>query len=124
MRKFSYAGTHIIADFWSPKEIQTTKELKRILLGAAKAAKSTVLGISFHEFKPRGVTGLLLLSESHIALHSWPEVSYLAVDIFTCGKKSRPKLALQFLEKELKPKNVVMQEIKRGDIQQAQGIIA
>lgn len=119
MRTFSYAGTHIIADFWFPKEIQTKKELRHILLQSAKAAKSTVLGISMHAFSPRGITGFLLLSESHIALHSWPEVSYLAVDIFTCGTTSYPKLALQFLRERLKPKKVVMQEIRRGEIKKA-----
>ncbi|MBI1984778.1 MAG: adenosylmethionine decarboxylase [Candidatus Wildermuthbacteria bacterium] len=116
MRKKFYAGTHIIADFWFARQVKSEKELKGVLLKAAQKARSTPLKVSTHAFHPQGITGVVLLAESHIALHSWPELEYIAADIFTCGTNMKPKLALEFLKKNLKPKKVIMEEIKRGVI--------
>ena len=112
-----YAGVHIIADFWFPKNIKNKAELKRLLMGAAKEANSTPLEISLREFSPQGLTGVLLVAESHIAIHTWPEIGYMALDIFTCGKNVKPRKALEFLKKELKPKRVFVRELKRGEMQ-------
>lgn len=112
--KTKYAGIHLLAEFWYGKNIKNSKELKRILITAAKKAKSTPLKICTHKFSPQGMTGVVLLAESHIAFHSWPELSYLAIDIFTCGSKTMPRRALEYLKKELKPKKVEIKGIKRG----------
>lgn len=109
-----FAGVHIVADFWFPKNVKNTTELKRLLLKAAKASNSTPLEISLHTFSPQGLTGVVLVAESHIAIHTWPEIRYMALDIFTCGKNVKPKKALAFLQKELNPKKVFIQELKRG----------
>ena len=109
-----YAGMHLLAEFWHGKNIESPKELKRILITAAKKAKNIPLKVSIHKFSPRGITGVILLAESHIAFHSWPEINYLAIDIFTCGSKAMPHKALEYLEKEFKPKKVEIREIKRG----------
>lgn len=85
--KQKYAGIHLIAEFWYGKIIEKPKELERILITAAKKAKNIPLKVSIHKFAPQGITGVVLLAESHIALHSWPELNYLAIDIFTCGEK-------------------------------------
>lgn len=111
--KARFAGIHIVADFWFVRE-PSKRELKRLLLGAAKAAKSTPLEFSLHEFSPQGLTGVLLVGESHLAIHTWPEIGYMALDIFTCGKNVRPRSALAFLKKNLKPKRVVVTELMRG----------
>jgi len=112
--KIKYAGIHIIAEFWGGKIIEDSKEIEKILTGAVKAAKNTPLEITIHKFLPRGMTGVVLLAESHIAIHGWPEINYLAIDIFTCGEKAMPKKALEYLKKKFQPKKVKIKEIKRG----------
>ena len=109
-----YAGIHLIAEFWHGKDVEHLKDLKRILVTAAKKARNNPLKISIHKFSPQGITGVILLAESHIALHSWPEINYLAIDIFTCGRKAMPHKALEYLRKEFNPKKVEIKEIKRG----------
>ena len=104
----------MLAEFWYGKNIKNSKELKRILIAAAKKAKSTPLKICTYKFSPQGMTGVVLLAESHIAFHSWPELDYLAIDIFTCGSKAMPRRALEYLKKELKPGKTEIKEIKRG----------
>jgi len=110
-----YAGIHLIAEFWGGKIIEDSKEIEKILIGATKSAKNTPLEIAIHKFNPQGITGVILLAESHIALHSWPEINYLAIDIFTCGKKGLPHNALKYLKKKFKPKKVQIYKIKRGN---------
>jgi len=112
--KFTYAGTHVVADFWNGKIVEDKKELEQLLRGAAKAARSTPLQVSIYNFKPQGITGVILLAESHIAVHTWPEINYVAIDIFTCGKEAHPKEALKFLQDYLQPERVDMKEMKRG----------
>ena len=112
--KFAYAGTHVVADFWNGKVIEDKKELEQLLRGAAKAANCKPLEISIYKFAPQGITGVILLAESHIAVHTWPEIGYTAIDIFTCGKEARPKEALRFFEEYLQPRKVDVREMKRG----------
>ena len=115
--KTKYAGIHLIAEFWGCRKIiEDPKEIKRILIEAAKAAGNIPLEVTFHKFSPQGMTGVVLLAESHIALHSWPEMNYLAIDIFTCGEKAMPKTALLVLKKYFQPKKVKIIKIKRGVI--------
>ena len=113
-KKISYAGIHIVADFWFGSNIEDPRQIKNLLLGAAKESLSTPLKVSIHKFSPQGITAIVLLAESHIAIHSWPEIHYLAVDIFTCGKNAKPNLALEHLRKAFQPKKVVVRQIKRG----------
>jgi S-adenosylmethionine decarboxylase len=115
-RKQKYAGIHLIVEFWNGKIIEDPKKIKQILIEAAKRAKNTPLEVTIHKFSPRGITGVVLLEESHIALHSWPEINYIAIDIFTCGEKSMPHKALAYFKKVFKPKRVKIQKIKRGKI--------
>jgi S-adenosylmethionine decarboxylase len=112
--KFAYAGTHVVADFWDGKVIESKKELEQLLQGAAKAANSKPLQVSIYKFAPQGITGVILLAESHIAVHTWPEIGYIAVDIFTCGKTAKPKDALLYFKNYLKPERVKVTEMKRG----------
>jgi S-adenosylmethionine decarboxylase len=112
--KQKYAGIHLIAEFWYGKNIENSKELERILIKATKKAKNIPLKIAIHKFSPQGITGVVLLAESHLALHSWPEINYLAIDIFTCGKKAMPHRALKYLKKMFQPKKIKIKEIKRG----------
>lgn len=112
----NYLGIHIIAEFWYAKIIDDEKRIKKILVEAVKRSKSIPLEIAIHKFHPQGITGVIILAESHIALHAWPEYNYLAVDIFTCGKETTPFKALEYLKKEFKPKEVEVKVVKRGKI--------
>jgi len=111
-----YTGILLAADFWYGKIIEEPKEIKRILITAAKTAKNIPLQVTIYKFTPHGITGVVLLAESHISITSWPEINYVAIDIFTCGEKSMPYKALEYLKKEFQPKKVEIKEIKRGKI--------
>ena len=88
--------------------------LKRLLLAAASEAGATVLGESFHQFNPHGVSGVVIIAESHLFIHTWPEHGYAAVDIFTCGNSVQPGKAAQMLISKLGAKNHSILEIQRG----------
>ncbi len=88
--------------------------LKGMLTAAASEAGATVLGESFHQFSPQGVSGVVIIAESHLFVHTWPECGYAAVDIFTCGNSVKPEKAAQKLIKELGAKSHSILEIQRG----------
>lgn len=111
-----YSGVHLIAEFWYGKNIEDTKEIRQILIEAVKKANNTVLKIVVHKFKPQGITGIVLLAESHLALHTWPEFNYTAIDIYTCGDKANPDKALEYLKEKFQPKKVEIRKLKRGKI--------
>ena len=117
MEHIKYAGTHIIADFWHGRNIANPEELKKILVQAAEESGNTPLEVSIHSFFPRGITGVVLLAESHIAVHTWPEIGYTAIDIFTCGESANAAKALAFLRKELHPQRVAAKALKRGKME-------
>lgn len=109
-----YAGIHLLAEFWGGKIIEDSRKIEKILILAAKKSGNTPLKVTIHKFSPQGITGVVLLAESHIALHLWSEFNYLAIDIFTCGDKAKPYKALEYLRKKFKPKKVKIYKIKRG----------
>ena len=113
-KQTKYSGIHLIADFWYGKVIEDPKRIKKILIKAVKEANNTPLKIAIHKFQPQGITGIVLLAESHIALHLWPEFNYIAIDIYTCGDKGTSEKALEYLKKEFQPKKVEIKKIKRG----------
>jgi S-adenosylmethionine decarboxylase len=112
--KTNYIGIHLIAEFWNGKIINNSKKIEKLLFGAAKAANNTPLKIAIHKFQPQGITGVILLAESHIAIHIWPELNYMAIDIYTCGDKSKPIKALEYFKEQFKPQRIEIKKIKRG----------
>ena len=88
--------------------------LRHILQEAATAAGATVLGDSFHQFEPQGVSGVVIIAESHLFIHTWPEYGYAAVDIFTCGDSTQPQDAAGMLVKQLGSQNHSVIELRRG----------
>jgi S-adenosylmethionine decarboxylase len=108
------AGIHILLDFWGAKNINSVKFVRKALLDAVKASKFTLLKIDLHKFSPQGVSGVAIIAESHVSIHTWPEYEFVALDIFVCGGKN-PKPALNSLKKSFKPKKVIMKEIERGE---------
>ena len=112
--KTEYAGMHLIADFWDGNITESKKELRKILLEAAKRAGSTPLKMVIHKFQPQGLAGIILLAESHISIHTWPEIRYMAVDVFTCGAKTQCQRALEYLKDSFHPQKVQLTKLKRG----------
>jgi len=88
--------------------------LKEVMMKAANEAGATVLGDSFHQFNPHGVSGAVIIAESHLFIHTWPEYGYAAVDIFTCGDSVQPEKAAEILVRELGAKNHSVLELQRG----------
>jgi len=96
--------------------------LKDALITAAGEAGATVLGESFHQFNPRGVSGVVIIAESHLCIHTWPEYGYAAVDIFTCGNSVQPKEAAEMLVRKLGSKNHSIIEMQRGILDNEGGL--
>ena len=88
--------------------------LKDTLLAAAVEAGTTVLGESFHQFSPQGVSGVVVVAASHLFIHTWPEYGYVAADIFTCGDSVQPEKAAELLIRKLGAKNHSIVELRRG----------
>jgi S-adenosylmethionine decarboxylase proenzyme len=88
--------------------------LRDSMVTAAIDCGATVLGESFHHFSPQGVSGVLVIAESHLSIHTWPEYGYAAVDIFTCGTTVEPERAVEVLLEKLGAKNHSLREIPRG----------
>ncbi|MCS7140423.1 MAG: adenosylmethionine decarboxylase [Candidatus Nezhaarchaeota archaeon] len=109
-------GRHIIIELYScpPNLINDEAFIKNVMIEAVKVANGNVCGAFFHKFNPQGLTGVVIISESHISIHTWPEYGYAAVDVFTCGERMDPWKAYNYIVKNLKPSNVNVLEIKRG----------
>jgi S-adenosylmethionine decarboxylase len=109
-------GTHLLIELkeCNPEILKSPKKVKDAMVSAAKEAKATIIDISFREFHPFGVSGLVVIAESHLTIHTWPEYGYAAVDIFTCGDVIKPEIAASYLIKQLECKNPSIVEMKRG----------
>lgn len=108
-------GRHVLADLSGidADKLASCGAIERLLRAAAEAAGAHVLHSHFHGFGPgQGVTGVALLAESHISIHTWPEHGYAAADIFMCGT-AQPELALQVLRDALTPESCHVQTIER-----------
>ncbi|MGE8674754.1 MULTISPECIES: adenosylmethionine decarboxylase [Achromobacter] len=109
-------GRHVLADFRGVPATRLTDAaaLEAQLIAAAQAAGAHVLSAHFHHFgEGAGVTGVVMLSESHISIHSWPEHQFAALDIFMCGT-AQPELALAWLQDALAPESVHVTTVARG----------
>lgn len=115
--RFEGLGRHLVADFYGcPQEkLSNTSVLIKILKDAAKAARVEVIGEYSKKFDfPGGVSAVLIIKESHLSIHTWPEYGYAAIDIYTCGKSIDPWRALEVVRDELRPDTVTIMEFKRG----------
>lgn len=109
-----FAGTHLIVDLWGASNLDDLETIEQALQEATKAAGATLLRIDLHSFAPTGgITGVAVLAESHISIHTWPERAYAAVDIFMCGN-AKPHKALQVIRAAFAPENLVLLEHRRG----------
>ncbi|MFN5118802.1 MAG: adenosylmethionine decarboxylase [Cyanobacteriota bacterium] len=108
-------GKHCILELYDCDSSRLDDEafLRDTITTAAKRAGATLLNLITHRFEPQGVTGLALLAESHISIHTWPESGYAAVDVFTCGDHTMPEKACQILWEELGSKRHKLTSFRR-----------
>jgi S-adenosylmethionine decarboxylase len=105
---------HLIAEFYDSINLENITSIKNQMIIASKIANCKILDSYFHQFgKTNGVTGMVLLKESHISIHTWPEYNYAAIDIFVCGK-TFPEKAIEHLQDFFRPKKVDIKNLKRG----------
>ena len=97
-----------------PAVLDCPDRVRQALRDAAEAAKATLLHETSHRFEPQGVTALGLLAESHISVHTWPELGYAAADIFTCGEHTLPEAACHLLVERLEATRYELRKVPRG----------
>lgn len=109
-------GRHIVCEFsgCDPMLLSDVDGIHTMMIAAAKAARATVMESAFHRFEPQGVSGTVILAESHLSIHTWPEKGYAAMDFYTCGDHTDPWLACDLAADELQAKSVLTTEFKRG----------
>ena len=109
-------GRHLILDLYDcdPEVLDDYEELQRLLEASLVMAKATILRIIGEKFQPQGVTLLALLAESHASIHSWPEIGYCAIDLYTCGNTTQTHRAAEFLKLKLKAKTSEEKELVRS----------
>jgi S-adenosylmethionine decarboxylase len=108
------AGVHLIIDLYEADRLDDLDHIEETLRRAVAAAGATLLHIHLHHFEPNGgVSGVAVLAESHISIHSWPEANYVALDVFMCGKAD-PDACVPVLREAFNPKRVVVSEVLRG----------
>lgn len=109
-------GRHLIVEFTGcdTSTLDNLKKLRKIMRAAAVMAGATIVNTTAHRYAPHGVTVMVVISESHLSVHSWPEYGYAAVDIFTCGESVDPYKALECIKQELGAADVQVKELARG----------
>jgi len=98
----------------NPDVISRVEQVEQVLVRAAEVADVQIWAISFHRFRPMGVSGVVVISESHLSVHTWPEAGYVALDIFTCGDRAKPEAAVQHALKAFGATNMHITEVTRG----------
>ena len=109
-------GDHYLVDLHGcdAEFIATSKTTEEALLSAATRCGSTIIEYHFHQFSPHGVSGVILIAESHFSVHTWPEDGFVAVDIFTSGEVMKPEVAIRILEEAFCAGRVDIMKVTRG----------
>ncbi len=109
-------GRHILLELHEcdSEILRDHDQIEKIMRGAALASKATIVKAVFHHFNPYGVSGAVVIAESHLTIHTWPEYGYAALDFFTCGDDVDPWIAHHYVAEKLKAKNKSSIELKRG----------
>jgi len=108
-------GRHCILELYQCDQAKLNDEafIRTTMTSSAKIAGATLINLVTHSFRPQGVTGLALLAESHISIHTWPEIGYAAIDVFTCGDHTMPEKACKLLSKDFLAKSSSFKNIAR-----------
>lgn len=112
-------GKHILVEFYNCDNqlLNSSHLIEEYMIKAAELAKATVVQSVFHTFNPWGVSGVVVIQESHLTIHTWPEYGYAAIDLFTCGEDVDPWIAFEYLKEKLKAEKTETTEINRGDVE-------
>ena len=110
-----FAGTHLIVDLVDASRLDEIAHIDEVLRECVEVAGATLLHLHLHHFTPNGgVSGVAVLAESHISIHTWPEVGYAALDVFMCGD-AKPELAIEVLRKAFAPGDIKVDNLRRGE---------
>ena len=110
----AFAGTHLIVDFWGASNLDDLAVMQTAMQDAVRVAGATLLHIHLHHFTPNnGITGVAVLAESHISVHTWPEHGFAAFDIFMCGD-AEPEKTIPVLRSAFEPQSVDINKHLRG----------
>lgn len=109
-------GEHYILELYDCKceILDNLLKIQSTLLKAARVAGATIVNHHFHKFSPQGVSGVIVIAESHLSIHTWPEHGYAAIDLFTCSQAMQLEGAFQLIRQEFKPREMNIQRIERG----------
>ncbi len=109
-----YAGRHLMVDMWGAKNLNHLENVRNALLESINACGANLIELMLYQFTPNGgITGAAVLSQSHLCIHTWPEESFVAIDLFVCGL-NEPTLILPVLQAAFLPERVEVREHKRG----------
>lgn len=111
-------GRHVLAEFFDCEAeiLNDAQRIENYMKRAAIECGATIVNSTFHTFNPHGVSGVVVIAESHLAIHTWPEYRYAAVDVFTCGETIDPAVATRALEEYLRARKVSVVQINRGEL--------
>ena len=109
-------GRHLLVELFDcdPDVIDNLESVKEALIEAARRAQATIVDVVFHEFNPFGISGVVVIAESHLSIHTWPEYRYAAVDIFSCGDALQPEVAASYLVEQFAAERTSIVEMQRG----------
>src|SRR5512138_2705306 len=118
-------GRHLLLEMFDcdPDAINSLEAVKGALIEAAKRAQATIVDVVFHEFNPFGISGVVVIAESHLSIHTWPEYRYAAVDIFSCGETLKPSEAASYLVEQFQASRASCVEVKRGVFPGSAGLL-
>ncbi len=111
-------GRHILIELYDCDKnvLNNFKLVEDAMIGGAKECRAHIVQSVFHKFNPHGVSGVVVIAESHLAVHTWPEYGYAAVDLFTCGDDINPWIAYEYIATKFRAKNKTAMELNRGSL--------
>jgi S-adenosylmethionine decarboxylase len=109
-------GRHLLLELFDcdAEAINSLEVVKTSMVEAARRAQATIIDVVFHEFNPFGISGVVVIAESHLAIHTWPEYRYAAVDVFSCGDVLQPQVAAEYLVEQFGATRASVVELQRG----------
>lgn len=110
-----YAGVHLLIDLYGATHLGDAAFIEATMRRCVDAAGATLLHIHLHRFEPDGVSGVAVLAESHISVHTWPENRYAAFDVFMCGN-TNPSVCVDIMREAFEAQRVAVQEVLRGEV--------
>ncbi|NLR94171.1 adenosylmethionine decarboxylase [Flammeovirga agarivorans] len=113
-----FLGKQLLGELYSCDHdaLNDPQKMKEIMEAAAITANTTIVQSVFHHFSPHGVSGVVVIQESHFAVHTWPEHNFVSVDFYTCGDTAFPEKAMEYLVHVLAPNSYELKEVNRGDL--------